>query len=1110
MNGADLRSPFAAETMRALAIDPPAPAVPPAAPGVWSGLGGALRDFAPAALGESVRTAYRFVTSGADDTMRRQQLEADDFTAEAILRRRVELDAERSRTDAELRDFVQRFTPDPATTGAGAQVVYGLGKTLTKAIPAVIAAGPVGGAAITGALEGGAETQRLEDQGVDTATATRAGVATGVLTAVGFGLPAAGSTLARTAALAAVGGPGGFMAQQAAVSYILDSADYSQIAAQYDPFDPLGLAVSTLAAGAFGAAGMAAARRGARPAPAADPEAVAAARAVQLSEQAASSAIHAPADLDGAAKHVEALATAARQLEQGRPVDVADVAKVDGQVLAGKVAAAEIPRSTDPLTPEQRTIESRFAEQIASDYAAAVARYNEREDAKGGKVLNTDVAREVSDDYLRDRTQAAAVHEPASWLIKRLYAQKLAEPPKPGEYPIVAFTAGGTGAGKTSGVKMVPEAQQITERAQIVYDTNMNTLDSSVKKIEQALAADKKVVIVYVYREPVDALVNGALPRAMRQEKEFGSGRTVPLHEHIKTHVGAREVIEQLAARYAGDDRVRITVIDNSRGAGKATKSRLSNIPRVQYNELAPKVRAALEGEREAGKISEAVYRGFAERGGKQADAGRVREADRNVVPAVSEPGSNGSRAAAGAARQEVAGNTATVVTERGLSLPVRYKVVDARELVTSHDDALRANPAFPAELQPRDRTRAASEAQIAKIEGAINPELLAESPKAADGAPIIGADRVVESGNARTIALRRAYTSGKADSYRAWLVDNADRFGMKAADVDRIEWPVLVRETAGKYDRAEFARQANEAAQARMSAPEQAKVDAQRMPDLDRLVTNEDGTINVPQSREFIRDFFDSVVSPAELNDMIASDGRPSVAGLARIRNALFAKAYGDAELVAMLTESTDANIRNILGGLMRAAPAVAKLRDQIAAGARQPLDFSKDLATAARLFSRLRSEGTSVESFLSQGALIDSPVTPEVAALLRGLADNARSAPRIADMLQRMIGAVDALGDPRQGGMFDAPAAGVRDVAEAATGAMREEQATVATAQQSIELQAAREAVQLRPDLTVQVAEGESVPAAQLLEQAKADADADRAEAAAYQAAVSCFLRG
>lgn len=69
----------------------------------------------------------------------------------------------------------------------------------------------------------------------------------------------------------------------------------------------------------------------------------------------------------------------------------------------------------------------------------------------------------------------------------------------------------------------------------------------------------------------------------------------------------------------------------------------------------------------------------------------------------------------------------------------MQYAVVDVATLVTSHDNALHANPDFPAELQPRDRARAASEQQIAKIENAINPELLAESPKAADGAPNSG-----------------------------------------------------------------------------------------------------------------------------------------------------------------------------------------------------------------------------------------------------------------------------------------------------------------------------------------------------------------------------------
>ncbi|HAV37456.1 MAG TPA: transglycosylase, partial [Massilia sp.] len=80
-------------------------------------------------------------------------------------------------------------------------------------------------------------------------------------------------TLAQTAGLVAAGGPGGFIAQQAASKAILENAGYDKLADQYDPFDPVGLAVSTLVPSAFGAYAMRGARaRAANPAPA-DPAA---------------------------------------------------------------------------------------------------------------------------------------------------------------------------------------------------------------------------------------------------------------------------------------------------------------------------------------------------------------------------------------------------------------------------------------------------------------------------------------------------------------------------------------------------------------------------------------------------------------------------------------------------------------------------------------------------------------------------------------------------------------------------------------------------------------------------------------------------------------------
>lgn len=367
-----------------------------------------------------------------------------------------------------------------------------------------------------------------------------------------------------------------------------------------------------------------------------------------------------------------------------------------------------------------------------------------------------------------------------------------------------------------------------------------------------------------------------------------------------------------------------------------------------------------------------------------------------------------------------IAGRKTNVMTERGMTVPTRYAVTDIGSLVTSHGNDMQPNPAFPRELQPRDRARMSSEAQIAKIENALNPELLGASARASDGAPIIGADRVVESGNARTIALRRAYGSGKADGYRQWLIDNAEQFGLDPAVVAQMDTPALVRIGSGDYNRAEFARQANESAVAQMSVTEIAKSDAARLSDLMGLVTNEDGTINMTSSAPFVQNFMAHIVSPSEFGAMMTADGQLSQQGLQRIRNAVFAKAYGDPDVVALMAESTDANIKNVLGGMLRAAPGVARLRDLIDAGARYPIDVSGDLAVAVRKFSELRAKGLKVQDMLDQGTLFDSGLTPEVKNLMIGLDENARAPKRVAEMVGRIVDQVDRLGDPRQGSLF------------------------------------------------------------------------------------------
>lgn len=694
------------------------------------------------------------------------------------------------------------------------------------------------------------------------------------------------------------------------------------------------------------------------------------------------------------------------------------------------------------LAPDQRLIEARFGDQVLADPDAALRAYAALPETAGGKIVNTDLARKLSTDYNESRESRAllarAVHGPASWVARRQWESLLARPPETGQ---VLILGGGAGSGKSSAIENIQP--NFLERYDAIYDTTLSNWTKAVQIVEEALnsgPAGRRVTISFTARDPMEAITKGVFRRAMGAE-----GRTVPLSAAVQAHIDAPGVFQMLAKRYATDQRVSFELIDNTGPKGSARKIDIGDFPEFNYNGLAERAALAAREAHSKGEIDELVLEGLLGRGegGSAQPPGGPRRSDDGGQP---EPESVEGRARGSGPQGGPSspagptGNASEVVTERGLTALVRYRLAEAGDLTTSHTDDLTPNTAFPAELQPRDRARAASAEQIARIEGALRPELLGESVKASDGAPIIGADGVVESGNARMIALRRAYASGRADGYRVWLEQSASRFGLTADQVRGMQRPVLVRERVSNVDRAEFARQANESAIADLSPAEQAKTDAARIDDLTGLVTNDDGTVNVQRSANFVRGFMRRVVSPNERGRMLQSDGRLSQAGHQRLRNAIFAKAYGDGELLAMLTESADSNVRNVLAGLLRAAPDVARLNDLIAAGARQPVDVAADLVAAVRELSRLRDAGQSVEQFLSQGNLIDAPIAPELNNLLVGLRENARSPRRVAEMVRQLVAAVDSLGDPRQGSILDAAPPGRADMTADVVERMRE----------------------------------------------------------------------
>ena len=323
-------------------------------------------------------------------------------------------------------------------------------------------------------------------------------------------------------------------------------------------------------------------------------------------------------------------------------------------------------------------------------------------------------------------------------------------------------------------------------------------------------------------------------------------------------------------------------------------------------------------------------------------------------------------------AERENIGEKLNVFTERGTKAQIQPKVVESSDLLTSLD----AN--YPQEFQPRDRSRAASKAQVADIANKLNPEFLGDSPKASDGRPLVvpvempdGSTKyAVISGNGRTAAIRQAYNLENEGSQKyAEFVRSKGDTGAKQPVYVGILNPNEIA------DLAEFAKEANESTVAQMSATEQAKSDAERI-DLSGFTPSEDGSIHGTANRNFIRLFMASAVSPSEKGKLMMPDGTLSQEGVQRIRNAIFAKAFGNSEAglnaVQRMSESTDNNVKNITNGLLSRAGAIASFKEAAKQGTRpKELDISSDLAKAMEKFSALKDSGTSVDEYIAQGNL-------------------------------------------------------------------------------------------------------------------------------------------
>lgn len=231
-------------------------------------------------------------------------------------------------------------------------------------------------------------------------------------------------------------------------------------------------------------------------------------------------------------------------------------------------------------------------EKLQADPERYLAEYTRR----FHNVLNADDAATLFEEYNRDPMQyRAAVHRAATWIRDELFRRALEEN-IPDEKDRVVFTAGSNAAGKSTALAFTGADAQ----AQVVFDSTFSNPEHARRLVDQALAAGRRVSIIYIRRPLGDAL-RGMLERAAGQK------RVVTIQQLVASDRGAAETVRNLWREFRDHPRFVFRFVDNSTISNpKLTTVELA-APR-DYTETGEHLYELLDVEYRAGRLTQAAY----------------------------------------------------------------------------------------------------------------------------------------------------------------------------------------------------------------------------------------------------------------------------------------------------------------------------------------------------------------------------------------------------------------------------------------------------------------------------------------------------------------------
>jgi hypothetical protein len=311
-------------------------------------------------------------------------------------------------------------------------------------------------------------------------------------------------------------------------------------------------------------------------------------------------------------------------------------------------------------------------------------------------------------------------------------------------------------------------------------------------------------------------------------------------------------------------------------------------------------------------------------------------------------------------------GRTDTVTGADGKKVPIQYGVIEAGEVIPSHN-----------------------------ADGTKNPSYVDQN---------VAAFRAITNG--RVAGLQAAYNQGTAADYREALLSD-DLHGINREVIEGMQNPMLVRIMPMDQVNKNTGDVSNTGAGLTFNVVEQAKNDTNRV-DLSKVQFNDSGDVSPKTVQDFIKSMPDT-----ERGNLIGKDGNPTKQAVDRLDAAIFQQAYGNDKLTEIAFQSQDEEARNIIRALNMAASKAIRL------GKAGDYDVRPLVNEAVELAINARRNNISLADAAAQVDITSNPLSNDI---IKMFANNPRSAKAIGENLSNLFDNAYAEGTKSGEDMFGA----------------------------------------------------------------------------------------